>query len=140
MKDKDIEQTVYAVIREYDYVLKNAARRSFIIPDSNLPRSKKVIKNAIKTALLAVDDLDRREQLKSSYISLANFVSDEEAKELEKIPPGLFSFLEMDEDKKKEFLRDRFKSGVLGDYEQAMKITRKVAGEQKRLRRDMEKY
>jgi hypothetical protein len=140
MKDKDTEQAVFAIIREYSQVLKNSSRRAFIVPESELPHRKKVIKNAIMVALSAVDDQDKKEQLKSAYVSLANFISDEEAKELEKIPPELFSFLEMDEDKKKEFLRDRFKSGLLGDYEQAIKITRKITGEQKRLRRDLEKY
>jgi hypothetical protein len=89
---------------------------------------------------LAADDQDKKDQLKSAYISLANFVTDEQARELEKIPPGLFSFLEMDEDKKKKFLRERFKSGLLGDYEQAMKITRKVAEGQKKLRKEIEKF
>jgi hypothetical protein len=140
MKDKDFEQVVLAIIAEYDHVLKNTGRHSLIVPESRLPHSKKVIKRAIRVALSTIDDGDKKEQLKSAYVSLANFVSDEEAKDLEKIPPGLFSFLEMDEDKKKEFLRERFKSGLLGDYEHAMKITRKVAGEQKRLRRDIEKF
>lgn len=140
MKDKDIEQTVLAIIGEYDRVLKSTARRSFIVRESHLPYSKKVIKNAIRVALLEVDDQDRKEQLMSAYVSLANFVPDEEAKDLEKIPPGLFSFLELTEDKKKEFLRDRFKSGLLGDYEKAMKITRKVAEGQKRLRKELEKF
>ncbi len=140
MKDKDIEQAVFEIIGEYDHILKNAARRSFIVPESRLPHSKKVIKNAIRVALLVTDDHDKREQLKSAYISLANFVSDEEAKGLEKIPSGLFSFLEMDEDEKRKFLRERFKSGLLGDYEQAMKITRKVAEGQKKLRKEIEKF
>jgi hypothetical protein len=139
-KDKEIEKAVMAIIEEYDRVLKNAARRSLIVPESRLPHSKEAIKKAIRAALSAVDEQDKREQLKSAYVSLANFVSDKEARELEKIPPGLFSFLEMAEDKKKEFLRERFKSGLLGDYEHAMKITRKVAGEQKRLRKEMEKF
>jgi len=46
----------------------------------------------------------------------------------------------MDEDKKREFLRERFKSGLLGDYEQAMKITRKIAERQKKLREEMDEY
>jgi hypothetical protein len=140
MKDKDIERAVFDIIGDYDRVLKSAARRSFIVPESRLPHSKKKIKNAIRVALLAADDQDKKDQLKSAYISLANFVTDEQARELEKIPPGLFSFLEMAEDKKKEFLRERFKSGLLGDYEQAMKITRKVAEGQKKLRKEIEKF
>ena len=140
MKDKDIEKAVFEIIREFSLVLKDSARRTFIVPESRLPHSKKVIKNAIRIALLAVDDQDKKEQLKSAYISLANFVSDKDAKQLEKMPPALFSFLEMDEDKKKKFLRERFKSGLLGDYEQAIKMTRKIAEEQKRLRRDMDEF
>jgi len=140
MKNKDIEQAVFEIIREYGDVLKNSARRTFIVPESRLPHNKKVIKNAIRIALSRVDDQDKKDQLKSAYISLANFVSDEQAKRLEKLPPTLFSFLEMDEDKKKKFLRERFKSGLLGDYEQAIKMTRKIAEEQKRLRRDMDKF
>jgi hypothetical protein len=140
MKDKDIKQAVLTIIEEFGQVLKDSARRTFIVSESELPHSKKVIKNAIRVALLVVDDQDKKEQLKSAYVSLANFVSDKDAKELEKIPPDLFSFLEMAEDKKKEFLRERFKSGLLGDYEQAIKITRKIAGEQKRLRKDMDEF
>jgi len=63
-----------------------------------------------------------------------------EAKELEEIPQELFSFLEMDKDKKKEFLHDRFKSGLLGDYEQVIKITKRIAKEQKRLREEMNEF
>ena len=59
---------------------------------------------------------------------------------MERLPPALFSFLEMDEDKKREFLRERFKSGLLGDYEQAIKITRKIAEEQKRLRSEIKEF
>jgi len=140
MEDKDIGQNALAIIGAYDRVLKNEARRSFIVPESRLPHSKIKIKDAIRAALLAVDDQDRKEKLKSAYVSLANFVSDEEARELEKLPPGLFSFLEMDEDEKKKFLRERFKSGLLGDYEHAMRITRKVAERQKRLRKEMDKF
>jgi hypothetical protein len=140
MKDKDIERNAFAIIEAYDLFLKSTARRSFIAPESRLPHSKKVIKSAIRAVLSSVEDGDKKEHLKSAYVSLANFVSEEEAKELEKVPPGLFSFLEMDEDKKKKFLRERFKSGLLGDYEHAMRITRKVASEQKRLWRDIEKF
>jgi hypothetical protein len=140
MKDKDIKQAVSAIVEEYNQILKESARRSFIVPESRLPHSKKVIKNAIRVALMTVDDQDKKDQLKSAYVSMANFVSDKDAKELEKIPPDLFSFLEMDEDKKKEFLRERFKSGLLGDYEQAIKITRKIAGEQKKLRKEMDEF
>ena len=140
IKDKDIAQTVFAIIEEYSQVLKDSARRTFIVPESGLPHRKRVIKNAIKIALLKIDDQDKKNQLKSAYLSLANFVSDEDAKELENIPPDLFSFLEMDEDKKKEFLRERFKSGLLGDYEHAIKITRKIAEEQKQLRRELKGF
>jgi len=140
VENKEIEQAVFEIIREYGHVLKDSAKRTFIIPESRLPHSKKVIKNAVRVALLTVDDQDMKEQLKSAYISLANFVSDEVAKELEEIPPDLFSFLEMDEEKKKSFLRERFKSGLLGDYEKAIKITRKIAEEQKRLREEMDEF
>lgn len=128
----------HEIIREYGHVLKNSTRRSFIIPESKLPYSKKVIKNAIKIALSTADDQDKKELLKSAYVSLANFISDEDARELEKIPSDLFSFLEMDEDKKRKFLRERFKSGLLGDYEQAIKITRKIAEGQIQLRKELE--
>ncbi len=142
MKDKDqeIEKAVFEIIGEYSHVLKDSAKRTFMIPESRLPHSKKVIKNAIRVALLTVDDQDMKEQLKSAYISLANFISDKEAKELEKIPPDLFSFLDMDEDKKKEFLHERFKSGLLGDYEKAIKITRKIAEGQIRLKREIDEF
>jgi hypothetical protein len=39
MKDKDIERAVFDIIGEYDCVLKSAARRSFIVPESRLPPS-----------------------------------------------------------------------------------------------------
>ncbi|UCE40217.1 MAG: hypothetical protein JSV17_12220 [Candidatus Aminicenantes bacterium] len=140
MKDKNIERVAFEIIREYDQVLKDSARRTFVASESELPHSKKVIKNAFRVALLAVDDQEKKEQLKSAYISLANFVSDKEAMEFKKIPPDLFSFLDMAEDEKQEFLRERFKSGFLGDYETAIKITRKIAGEQRRLRKDMDEF
>lgn len=140
MKDKNIEQAIFEIIREYGNVLKSSARRTFIIPESILPHSKKVIGNAIRVALLMVDDKDMKAQLKSAYISLANFVPDKEARELEEIPQDLFSFLEMDKDKKREFLHNRFKSGLLGDYEQVIKITKRIAEEQKRLKEEMDKF
>jgi len=140
MKDKDIGQNTQAIIGSYDRVLKNEARRSFIVPESRLPHSKRKIKKAIHAALSTLEDGDKKERLKSAYVSLANFVTEEEARELEKLPPGLFSFLELDEDEKKKFLRERFKSGLLGDYEHAMRITRKVAERQKLLRKELDKY
>jgi hypothetical protein len=140
MKDKAIEQAVFRIVQDYVQVLKSAARRTFIIPESELPHGKKTIKNAIRVALSSLDNQDEMERLKSAYISLANFVSVEEAEELEAIPLELFSFLEMSEDRKREFLRDRFKSGLLGDYERALKITRKIAEEQKQLRKDIEEF
>ena len=140
MKDSEIDRAVNQIIKEYIQVLKSSARRTFVIPESELPHSKKAIKNAIKVALSSLDNPDEMEQLKSAYISLANFVSLEEAEELEAIPKELFSFLEMDENSKREFLRDRFKSGLLGDYERALRITRKIAEEQKQLRNDIEQF
>ena len=83
MKKKDVEQAVFEIIGEYGKVLKETATRSFGVPESVLPRSKKVIKNAIRVALLMTDDNDVREHLKYDYLSLANFVSDEEAKRTE---------------------------------------------------------
>jgi hypothetical protein len=140
MKDKDIEHAVFQIVQDYVKVLKSSARRTFTIPESELPHNKKTIKNAIRVALSSLDNEDEMEQLKSAYISLANFVSVTEAEELEAIPLELFSFLEMSEDRKREFLRDRFKSGLLGDYERALKITRKIAEEQKQLRKDIEEF
>jgi hypothetical protein len=46
----------------------------------------------------------------------------------------------MGEDRKKEFLQARFKSGLLGDYELAMTITTKIAEEQKRLREELDNF
>jgi hypothetical protein len=140
MKKKDVEQAVFEIIGEYGKVLKRTAKRTFGVPESMLPHSKKVIKNAFRVALLMTDDKDVRENLKYGYISLANFVSDEEAQRTEEIAQDFFSFLEMEEDRKKEFLQARFKSGLLGDYELAIKITTKIAEEQKRLREELEKF
>ena len=86
------------------------------------------------------DDEDMIEQLKSGYISLANFVSDEEVKRTRDISRDLFTFLEMDENRKKEFIRDRIKSGLLGDYERATKITTKIAEEQRRLKEEIDEF
>ena len=140
MKKKEVEQAVFGIIREYGRVLKGTAKRTFGVPESMLPFSKKVIKNAIRVALLMTDEPDVREHLKYGYISLANFVSDEDVIKTEEISQDLFSFLEMDEDRKKDFLQARFKSGLLGDYELAMKITTKIAEEQKRLRDELDKF
>lgn len=140
MKRDDVKQAVFAVVREYGDVLTSSAKNTFLISESSLPYSKKVIKNAIRVALLMTDDEDMREQLIFGYISLANFVPDEEAKKTKDISKELFAFLKMDEDRKKEFLRERIKSGLLGDYERATKITTKVAEEQKRLREEVDEF
>ena len=140
MKKDDVKQAVFEVIEEYGKALTSPAQRTFLISESNLPYSKKVIKNAIRVALLMTDDEDMIEQLKSGYISLANFVSDEEVKRTRDISRDLFTFLEMDEDRKKEFIRDRIKSGLLGDYERATKIVTKIAEEQKRLREEIDEF
>ena len=140
MDRKKIEQEAFKIIDEYGKVLNSSAKRTFVIPESNLPYSKKVIKNAIRVVLLNVDDKDTKEHLKSRYISLGNFVSDEDAKNTAEISKGLFPFLEMDEENKKEFLRERFESGLLGDYEMAMQISRKIADEQKRLKKEIDLF
>jgi hypothetical protein len=140
MKSKDVKQKVLKVIREYNNVLENTAKQSFGIPESSLPYSKKAIKNAIKLALVMIQDEAQKEQLKISYISLANFITDVEAKKTAEIPTGLFPFLEMDEQRKKKFLKERYKSGLLGDYEQANKITKKIGEEQKRLSEEIEEF
>lgn len=140
MKKKEVKQAVFDIIGEYGKVLKGTAKRTFGVPESALPFSKKVIKNAIRVALLMTDEHDVREHLKYGYISLANFISDDEAKRSEEIAQDFFSFLDMEEDRKKEFLQARFKSGLLGDYELAMRITTKIAEEQKRLREELDKF
>ena len=140
MKRKEVEHAVFDIIEEYGKVLKGTAKRTFGVPESMLPYSKKVIKNAIRVALLMTDDNDVREHLKFGYLSLANFVSDDEAKRTEEIAQDFFSFLDMEENRKKEFLHARFKSGLLGDYELAMKITTKIAEEQKQLRGELEQF
>ena len=140
MKKKDIEKAVFDIIGEYIKVLESSAKRTLIASESMLPYSKRVIKNAIRVALLMIDEEDIKEHLKSSYISLGNFVPDEEAKKAEEISLDLFPFIEMDEDKKRSFLRERFKSGLLGDYEVAIHITRRIAEEQKRLREEIEEF
>ena len=140
MKRKEVEHAVFDIIEEYGKVLKRTAKRTFGVPESVLPYSKKVIKNAIRVALHMTDDKDVRENLKYGYLSLANFVSDDEAKRTEEIAQDFFSFLDMEENRKKKFLHARFKSGLLGDYELAMKITTKIAEEQMRLREELEQF
>jgi hypothetical protein len=140
MKRKEVEHAVFDIIEEYGKVLKRTANRTFGVPESVLPYSKKVIKNAIRVALHMTDDKDVRENLKYGYLSLANFVSDDEAKRTEEIAQDFFSFLDMEENRKKKFLHARFKSGLLGDYELAMKITTKIAEEQMRLREELEQF
>jgi len=140
MKRKEVEKAVFKVIREYREVLDHTAKRSFGVPESLLPYSKKTIKNAIKLALVMVDDEAQKEQLKISYISLANFIPEMEAKKTAEIPSDLFPFLEMEEERKKKFLKERFKSGLLGDYELANKITIKIGEEQKRLSEEIDEF
>ncbi len=140
MKKKEIEEAVFEIIEEYKKVLKGTAKQTFGVPESMLPHSKKVIKNAIRVALLMTDEKDVREHLRYGYISLANFIPDDEAQRTEEISQDFFSFLEMEEDRKKKFLQARFKSGLLGDYELAMKITTKIAEEQRRLREEIDEY
>lgn len=140
MDRKKIEQEAFRIIEEFGKVLDNSQKRTFVIPESRLPFSKRVIKNAIRVALLTVEDEDARERLKSRYISLGNFVSDEEAKKAKEITKGLFPFLEMGEENKEKFLRDRFESGLLGDYELAMRISKMIAEEQKRLKNEIDEF
>ena len=140
MDKKRAKLEAFRIIEEYRIVLDDSAKRTFVIPESRLPYSKKVIKNAIKVALLSVDDEDKKESLKSSYISLGNFVSDDDAKRAEEISIGLFPFINMDEEEKKEFLRERFESGLLGDYELAIQVSRKIADEQRRLKKEMDEF
>lgn len=140
MDRKKIEQEAFRIIEEFGKVLDNSQKRTFVIPESRLPFSKRVIKNAIRVALLTVEDEDARERLKSRYISLGNFVSDEEAKKAEEITKGLFPFLEMEEENKEKFLRDRFESGLLGDYELAMRISKMIAEEQTRLKNEIDEF
>jgi len=140
MNRKKVEQEAFRIIDEFGRVLNNSAKRTFVIPESRLPHSKKVIKNAIRVALLMVDDKEAKEHLKSRYISLGNFVSDEDAEKAREISIGMFPFLEMGEENKKKFLRDRFESGLLGDYELAIRISKKIAREQKRLKKEIEDF
>ena len=140
MDRKKAEQEAFRIVEEFREVLTSSAKRTFVIPESRLPYSKKIIKNAIRVALLTADNQDTQEHLKSSYISLGNFVSDEDAKKAEDISTGLFPFLSMDEDDKKEFLRERFESGLLGDYELAIQISKKIADEQKRLKKEIDEF
>lgn len=140
MDRKKIEQEVFRIIDEFGRVLSSSTKRTFVIPESRLPYTKKVIKNAIRVALLMVEDKDTKENLKSRYISLGNFVSDEDAEKAKEISMGLFPFLEMGEENKKKFLRDRFESGLLGDYELASQISKKIAREQKRLKKEIDDF
>jgi len=137
---KKIGREAFRIIDEFGSVLNSSAKRAFVISESRLPYSKKVIKNAIRVALLMVDDEDAKEHLKWRYISLGNFVSEEDAEKAKEISIGLFPFLEMGEENKKKFLRDRFESGLLGDYETAIRISKKIAREQKRLKKEIEDF
>ena len=137
---KDIKQEVIEIIREYRRVLKNTAKRTYGVPESTLPHGKEVIKGAIKASLLMTEDKDEIENLKVGYTSLANFIPDTEVNKTQEISQDHFSFLEMDEDRKREFLKERFKSGLIGDYEQAIKITAKIAQEQKHLREEIDRF
>lgn len=140
MTRKDIKQEVIEIVQEYKRILKNTAKRAYGVPESMLPRSMEVIKSAIKAALLLAEDKDQADVLKTGYISLANFILDSEAEKTEDISQDHFSFLEMDEDRKREFLKERFKSGLIGDYELAIKITNKIAQEQKKLREEIDRF
>jgi len=46
----------------------------------------------------------------------------------------------MDEEDKKAFLRERFESGLLGDYELAIQISKKIAAEQRRLKKEIDEF
>ncbi|GEM_PF-2828769 len=140
MKKSEIEQAVFAIVRRYGEILEKNAKRPYGMAESMLPYGKKVIENAIKIALVLEKDEDTRRQLKSGYIALANFIPDPEAESAEEISGEIFSFLEMEEDKKRDFLQARFKSGLLGDYETAVKITSRIAAEQKRLQKELEAF
>lgn len=140
MDRKKAEKEAFRIVEEFREVISSSAKRTFVIPESRLPHSKKVIKNAIRVALLTVDNPDTKEHLKSIYISLGNFVADKDVKKAEDISADLFPFLSMDEKDKKAFLRERFESGLLGDYELAIQISRKIADEQKRLKKEIDEF
>ena len=140
MDKEKAKQEAFRIIDAFRVILDSSAERTFVIPESRLPYSKQVIKNAIRVALLIVDDEDKKASLKSSYISLGNFVSDDDAKKAEEISIGLFPFLNMAEEDKKVFLRERFESGLLGDYELAIQISKKIADEQRRLKKEIDEF
>ena len=140
MDRKKIEQEAFKVIDEFRKVLNSTEKRTFLIPESRLPFSKKVIKNAIRVALLNVDDEDMKEHLKLNYISLGNFVSVVDAEKAEEISMDLFAFISMSDEDKKAFLRERFESGFLGDYELAIQISQKIADEQKQLKKEIDEF
>ena len=94
----------------------------------------------ISVALLTVDDEDAKDHLKSDYISLGNFVPAQDAEMAEEISMDLFPFISMHEEDKKEFLRQRFESGFLGDYELAIQISQRIADEQKRLKKEIDEF
>ena len=140
MDRKTPAQEAIEIIDKYDKVLKNSAKRTFVFPESKLPYSKEAIKSAIRAVLMMTEDMDTKEHLKSRYISLGYFVPDSDVMKVSEISKGLFPFLNMDEEAKREFIRKRFESGLLGDYELATRISRKIAEEQKRLKKEIDEF
>jgi hypothetical protein len=67
-------------LKQYSDVLGRAAELGDTVPESLLPFPREQIKNALLVAYFCDADPQFREQLKSAYVCLAEFIPDEEAR------------------------------------------------------------
>jgi hypothetical protein len=65
------------ILRDYLSVLEKRENFGMAMPLSMLSHTKNEIKEAIKMAISETGDLEEREKLKKSYITLSDFIPDE---------------------------------------------------------------
>lgn len=133
---KDIEKGIFEIIGNYGEVLEETADFIFGRPESMLLYRKQVIKNAIKVALVLITDKTKIESLKVGYISLAEFIQDEEAMKTKAAIDYLFSYQKMNKEEMKEFL----KNAPMEEIEWVLKINEKIIEKQKKLTDEINEF
>lgn len=65
------------ILRDYLSVLEKREKFGMAMPLSMLPYTKTEIKDAIKSAIGATQDKEKRDELKKGFITLSDFIPDE---------------------------------------------------------------
>ena len=71
------------ILRDYLSVLEKREKFGMAMPLSMLPYTKTEIKDAIKSAVAATQDKEKRDELKKGFITLSDFIPDEILKKVD---------------------------------------------------------